>query len=186
MAASKRKSKHEDATVQAVLMYARELRGKADHAKLKDPHVELYRPSNDAARKVSQQYGPARALQILAIRARQAEVRYLEENARADTARSKLINHQLIVAGEREADLVRLTLGQRLDTALLGLGVLSDVSAARLDGDRVTGSKSESGLPSRRRDKQRDDLLFDARRAVERLERELEMSRRRLLETEAA
>lgn len=186
MAASKRKSRNEDATVAAVLAYARELRDRADSATLRDPHVEPYRPSNDAARKVSQQYGPAHALQILATRARLAEVRHMEDSARADAARSKLVNHQLKVAGEREADRSRLTLGQRLDAALLGLGVLSDVSAVRLDSEPVSGGKPEGGPPRSRRDKQLDDAVFDARRATERLERELEMSRRRLLEREAA
>lgn len=172
--------------MKAVLAYAAQLRERADAAKIRDPHVELYRPSNDAARKVSQQYGPERALQVLAERARRAELRYEEAETRSTAGMDRLRRLQLIVAGQRSVERERMTLGERLDLAMLGLKVVSDVSAPRLDADVVTGGKPGSGMPMSRRDKQLDDAMFDARRAVERLERELDSSRRRLVELEVA
>lgn len=186
MASSKRKQQDDAPTVKAVLVYAAQLREAADAAKLRDPHVELYRISNDAARKVSQQYGPLQALVVLATRARRAELRYEEASRAAEAGHLRLVTHQLVGEGERRAESERLSLGQRLDVAILGLGVLSDVSAVRLDSDPVSGGKPSGGAPLSRRDRERDSALVEARRAVEALERELARSRRRLVETEVA
>jgi hypothetical protein len=185
VASSKRKS-DDTPTVKAVLAYAAQLRERADAAQAHDPHCELYRPSNDAARKVSQQFGPEQALVKLAERARRSELRFEEANATADAGRDRLQRLQLVVAGERGVDRERLTLGQRLDAALLQLAVQSDVSAVQLDADPVSGGKPSGGAPKSRRDRQRDDAIFDARRAVERLEREADQTRRRLVELEVA
>lgn len=185
MASSKRNS-DDTPTVKAVLVYAAQLRERADAAKIRDPHVELYRPSNDAARKVSQQFGPEQALVVLATRARKVELRYEEAESFSGEGRERLQRLQLVAAGERGVDRERLTLGQRLDVAMLGLKLSSEVSAVQFDADPVSGGKPSSGAPVSRRDKQLDDAMFDARRAVERLERELDGTRRRLVELEVA
>lgn len=183
--ASNRKRNEDNATVKAVLAYAGQLRDRADAAQLLDPHVELYRPSNDAARKVSQQFGPAEALRVLARRAREAELRSEEANERAKQGHLRLVSHQLAAAGARDAELAQLSLGQRLDVALLGLSTTSEVSAVRLDSEPVSGSRGGSALPFRRR-REVELLEGDAVHLVERCERELARSRRRLIETEAA
>lgn len=184
MASSKRKQQDKP-SVRAVLVYAAKLRDQADVAKARDPHVELYRPSHDAARKVSQQFGPERALVVLATRARRAELRYEEAGVLADAGRERLVRLQLIVSGERDADRERLSLGERLDAAFLGLDVLSEVDAVRLDSEPVKGSRGGGGTPFRQR-REVELLEGEARLLIERAERELERSRRRLLELEAA
>lgn len=187
MASSKRK--HTDAdgeiTVKAVLAYAARLRDRADAAKAGDPHVELYRPSNDAARKVSQEFGPAQALEVLATRARRVELRYEEAEKFAGEGRLRLVTHQTVAQAERTVDRERLSLGQRLDVALKGLGVLSEVSAVQLDADIVSGSKGGGALPFRPR-REVEHLQADAEHLVTKAERELERSRRRVVEQEAA
>jgi hypothetical protein len=185
VASSKRKS-NDTPTVKAVLVYAAQLRERADAARLRDPHIEPYRPSNDAARKVSQKLGPEAALTELAKRAWLAEQRYEEGDEVAAAGRERLVRLQLVAAGERGAERERLTLGQRLDVAMLGLKLSSDVSAVQFDADPVSGGKPSGGAPLSRRDRQLEDALYDVRRAVERLERELDGTRRRLVELEVA
>jgi hypothetical protein len=157
----------------------------ADAALVKDPHAQLYRISNDAARKVSQSLGPEAALVELARRARVAELRVEEADALAAAGHERHVRLQLIVSGERAAEVARLSLGQRLDQALTGLGVLSEVSAARLDADVVSGSRGGGGVPFRVR-REVESIERDVLALVERAERELARSRRRLVETEAA
>lgn len=186
MASSRKRHDDGEITVRGVLAYAAQLRQRADTAKLKDPHVELYRPSNDAARKVSQEHGPAEALRILATRARTAELRNEEADERGHESRARLVTHQLVARGERDVERARLTLGARLDAAMQVINLVSDVSAVQFDADRVSHGGAESAAPKSRRDRQRDDAVYDVRRAVERLEREAESTRRRLLEFEVA
>lgn len=174
-----------EATTKAVVAYAARLRSQAVMARIKDPHVELYSPSEDTARKLSSQLGPQGALNKLAERARAAEVRYEEEEARAQEGRDRLRAVQLVVVAAEREGREQLTLGQRLDAAMLGLRMQSDVSAASVDADVVSVGRPSSGLPQSRRDRQRDDAIADAERAVERLERELDRSRRRLVERAA-
>lgn len=184
MASSKRKQDGEK-TVKTVVNYAATLRERADAAKAGDPHIELYRPSNDTARKLCSQLGPDGALSKLAERARRSELRHEEEEDRAASGRERLRGLHLIASGEAAAERGRLTLGQRLDVALLGLGGLSEVPAVRLDSDVITGSGGGGGVPFRQR-REVEILLADAEHLVAKAERELQSSRRRLVEEERA
>lgn len=184
MASSKRKQDGEK-TVKTVVNYAATLRDRADAAKAGDPHVELYRPSSDTARKLCSQLGPDGAMSKLAERARRAELRHEEEESWAASGRERHRELHLVVAGETAAERGRLTLGQRLDVAFLGLGGLSEVSAARLDSDLITGSGGGGGVPFRQR-REVENLLADAEHLVAKAERELASSRRRVVEEERA
>lgn len=178
-----------------MLAYAAQLRERAEQARVRDPNADLYAPTKDAASRlcsemtgrVGKEDGPAAAIVELARRARLRELKVEEEGAHASARRSAHRLHLLRSAGEREADVSRLSLGERLDMALMGLGLVSEASAARAfdEQDRVTGSKSAgSGLP--RVDDRHGDLEVQVLRLVERAEREAQRARRQLVETEGS
>ena len=173
-------------TVKAVVRYATTLRERAARARVADPYAEPYEPTLGHARNLCTQLGPAKALQELARRARAHELRQQEGQERAARAASELAAHQLVAAGEREAQLSQLSLGQRLDVAFIGLGVLSQTAAAQIDGDPVTSSKAGHVVLAGRRDLEVERLHDDALHLVQRIERVLESTRRRMVETEAA
>lgn len=172
-------------TVKAVLAYAQQLRDQAERYARRHPgEGDLYAPSEAAARKVSQQLGPEQALHELRVRARAREMQLEEQQARAKAARREHHVHQSAAQRVRRelAAVSSVTLGQRLDAALRGLDVLSETPAVRLDAEPVSGSKPGSGGLPMRRQRERDVLAEDAQRIVARLERELDWSRRRLVE----
>jgi hypothetical protein len=179
-------AKAEQITVKAVLVYARTLRERASRARVADPYAEPYEISDAAARKVSQQLGPEGALTEIARRSKAHELRRSEAGARASHAAVEHRAHQLAVKGEREALAAARSLGQRLDAALHGLGLLSEAPTARLDGDRVSGSQASDRVFVGRRRLERDVLVADVEHLVRRAERLLESSRRRLVEEERA
>lgn len=187
------KPAQEAPTLRAVTKYAAELRDAAEKARALDPNVELYAPSDAAARKVNQECcnrfgdedGPAEALKVLATRARLRELEIEENGARASAARRSHLKHRLVAAGERDAELSRLSLGTRLDQALLGLRVVSEVSAVKLDGDRVKGGE-KTRLPRLNGRLERDSLLAEATVIVCRIERALDVARRRMAEVDRA
>jgi hypothetical protein len=172
-------------TVAAVLKYARELRERASRARVRDPYAKPYEIT-DAARKVSQQFGPAKALEVIATRARSHELRIHEGEARAVRAHSELVAVQMVAKGERTAEQAAASLGERLDVALLAIGMCSETPAARLDGDRITGSKTPDRVWTGRRRLERDAILGDAEHLVRRAERLVESTRRRMVEEQAA
>lgn len=175
-----------------VLQYAEQLRDEASRARLRDPNVELYAPSKEAAsRECSKQtgihgkeLGPQKALEVLARRAFEAERKMDDADALARIGRRGLVVAQSVAAGEREAVRASQSLGARLDAALLGLGLASEARTVHLDADRVTGSKAGSGIP-RARD-EHGDLQREASRMVLRVEREAERARRQLVEEVSA
>jgi hypothetical protein len=173
-------------TVDAVVKYCRTLRERAARAKAADPYADPYNPTEGHARNLCTQLGPAKAREELSRRAVAHELKRRESEGRAARAASELAAHQAAAAREREAQLAQLSLGQRLDVAMLGLGVLSQTSAAPLDGDRVSGSKAGHVVLAGRRCLEHDRLCEDALHVVKRLERALDQSRRRLVEEEAA
>jgi hypothetical protein len=142
--------------------------------------------SAKTARNLCAQMGPAKALQELARRATAHELRQRDGQERAARAAAEHAAHQLAAAGERDAQLAQLSLGQRLDVALLGMGMLSETAAAPLDGDRVSGSKAGHVVLAGRLSLERERVLGDAEGLVRRVERMVESSRRRLVEEEAA
>lgn len=166
-----------DITVAAVVKYARELRARRERARANDPYADPYAPSDDVARKLSQQHGPEQAIVEIARRVRAKELEAEEHTSRATESRLEHRRQRLEAAGGDQAARDRLSLGQRLDTVLRGLGVISDVPAAHL-GERVTGSKEGSGVPRLPRDRARR-LVDEAEVIVEQLEGELDRARRR-------
>jgi hypothetical protein len=173
-------------TVAAVVKYANTLHERAERASAADPYAQPYDVTAKTARNLCAQHGPAKALQELARRATAPELRQRDGQERAARAASEHAAHQLVAAGEREAQLAQLSLGQRLDVALVGLGVLSQTSAAPIDSDPVSGSKAGHVVLAGRRDLEVERLHEDALGLVRRLERVLESWRRRLVEEEAA
>jgi hypothetical protein len=173
-------------TVKAVLRYATTLNERAARARAADIYAQPYEVSAKTARNLCAQHGPAKALQELARRATAHELRQRDGQERAARAASEHAAHQLVAAGEREAQLAQLSLGQRLDVALIGLGTLSETSAAPLDGDRVSGSKAGHVVLAGRRSLEHERLCEDVLHLVLRVERAVESSRRRLIEEEAA
>ena len=181
--------KPSEVTVKAVLKYAATLRERAQRARIHDPFAEPYEITDAAARKVSQQLGPAAALTELARRAKAHELREAEKGARAAYARSEHLAHQLVFKGEREASASVLSLEQRLAIVRREASLLSETSAARLDADRVRGGERASVLMSRRRERFEDtvaSLEDEVERLVGRWERLVESTRRRLVEEEVA
>jgi hypothetical protein len=173
-------------TVKAVLRYATTLNERAARARTADIYADPYEVSAKTARNLCAQHGPAKALQELARRATAHELRQRDGQERAARAASEHAAHQLVAAGEREAQLAQLSLGQRLDVALIGLGVMSQTAAASIDGDPVSGSKAGHVVLAGRLDLDVQRLCEDALGLVRRVERTLESSRRRLVEEEAA
>jgi hypothetical protein len=186
VAGSKHKSQDPDAiTVAAVREYARDLCHQAELARARDPFADPYAPSRDTAEKLSRQLGPAAALTELARRARSRELVAEEQGARASASRRAHQVHQLKAVGERVAESSRLSLGERLDRALAGLRMLSEAPTGRLDAEPVKGGDGAAGVPWLDSNVAAA-VREDAKRVVERAERELEGSRRRLVETEVA
>jgi hypothetical protein len=173
-------------TVDAVVKYCRTLLERAARAKAADPYADPYNPTEGHARNLCTQLGPAKAREELSRRAVAHELKRRESEARATRAASELAAHQLAAAREREAQLAQLSIGQRLDVALIGLGLLSETSAAPLDGDRVTGPKAGHVVLAGRRSLEHERLCEDVLGLVRRVERTLEQSRRRMIEEEAA
>lgn len=175
-------------TVAAVLKYARTLRERAQRARAGDPYATPYEISDQAARKVSQEFGPAKALEVIAGRAVLHERKQRESEARVARAASELYAHQMVSKGEREAHRSRWTVGQRLDHSLHALAMLSETSAAQLDGDRITGSRERSIPMLRKRERfedTRESLMADAGHLVHRIEKYAESQKRRLVEEAA-
>jgi hypothetical protein len=124
--------------------------------------------------------GPQMALAALAYRAHKRELEIEEAEVLARDGRKRHLHVQTIAAGERAALVGNRSLGRRLDDVLWSLGALSEAKVSRLDGDVVTGSKQHSPLPftsDRHARAERDALAL-----VERLEREAQQARRRLVE----
>jgi hypothetical protein len=188
--AKKHSQQSEKPSRKRVLQYAAELREQAAKARAADPNVELYAPSDDAARKVfeaavrrvGKEDAGAAALVELARRAAQRELNVHEAEQRAEDGRRRLLELQLINGGEREAAVQVLSLGERLDLALWTLGLASEakVSKAFDEQSPIRGGKGGAGLPWT--SDRHGELARDALGLVERLEREAERSRRRLVE----
>lgn len=179
-------AKAEQITVKAVIRYAQTLRERASRARVADPYADPYEPSDKTARNLSGQLGPEGALTELARRATAHELRLAESGARASHAAAEHRALQLIVRGERTAHEAVLSLGVRLDAALLAVGMFSETPAARLDGDRVKGSRTADRVWTGRRRLERDSLVADAEHLVKRAERLVESTRRRMVEEERA
>jgi hypothetical protein len=196
-------NKQELPTVKAVLAYAEQLRGRAERDRLADPYADPYAPSVAAARKVYQAAAatvrrndeaaglerPAEEQNAEAATMAQAELasrvvlneretrRQREETHRSERRHAR---RQRIDRANRQAAQAGLSLGTRLDRVIAGLGLLSEISCAPLDSDRITGSPDRSRPPSGPRSRDRyTHLLGDVQELVFRLEEELSQARRR-------
>lgn len=161
-------------TVQAVIAEARRIT-REEHAQAeRDPYyTKPYIPSDDTARKLSQQLGPDRA--IATLRHRQAERRHRHAENTEISERSELRRERRarVTHRDRQAARASLSLGQRLDRALVALATAQSAPAARLDAEPITdggGGKDDANpVP-----KLHDDTLGWAERRVTKLLRELE------------
>lgn len=174
-------------TRQRVLQYAAELRDRAERCRDLNVRQRMYAPSKEAAsRECSKQtalhgkeLGPQKALEVLARRAFEAERAIEDAEVAARESRRRLVIAQSVANGERDAVRSGLSLGQRLDAALLALGLASEARTVQLDADRVRGDKEWS--PPRTSDAH-GDLESEARALVERVEARAQRARRLLVE----
>jgi hypothetical protein len=178
----------------AVMKRARELREQAVQARLRDPNANPYELTDAAAAKIYtdcvHRYGRDDAGIMALHRIGASQVRRedeaREESDRASRARAAHLAHQAEAAGGRDARRSRMSLGARLDAALLGLGMVSEAKGSpALDQQSViTGGKGGSGVP--RTGDRHGDLASEALRLVERAERKAERARRLVIEEVAA
>lgn len=174
-------------TVGAVIAEARRLCRAAATEMAADPYARPYAPSDDVARKLSQQYGPERAVEILRERAADRKRRAREQDEIADRAQKRHERHQRRNHRDTQARLAGLTLGARLDAALAGFSTLQSVPAARLNDSPVTdggGGKDNANPVPRLYDDTADKARRKARQLVAELEDLLERDRRRLCDFE--
>ncbi len=172
-------------TVRAVVAYAEQLREEAVRRAAKDPWTEPYRPTEAAARKLTQRltnqriadlarrfdagefttptgdldhdtynelvddaphHGAAAAIAELTRRAAEQLGAERAARERSERAALRLRKHHDQDARDQAARRKGMSPGQRIDIALANLHCVTDVSASRLDGDRVSGS-TEQPLP---------------------------------------
>jgi len=167
-------------TVAAVVAYAAKLRGVADHQTAADPYAHPYRPSEAAARKLSQRLGPDGALEHLARQALKARTVQAEQETLASRAQGRHERHRK--QSDRDADRERqgLSLGRRLDMALASLQVISSAPVGKPTGDTVHGGERDTRPP--RSDDPGRRASQTATLAVRTVERELDLARRRQLQ----
>lgn len=160
-------------TVQAVVAEARRICRDAQQKLAADPYARPYVPSDQVAYKLSQQYGPDRAILMLRQRERDRRERQAEQDEISDRAERRRERRQRVAKRDRDAELAGLTPGQRLDRALVHLSTLQSAPAARIDPSPVTdgGGGKDNGNPV---PKLYDDTAGHARRRVERLVQDLE------------
>lgn len=131
-------------TVKAVLAEAQRLRERAERIRRNDPWAKPYDPSDAVARKLSQQHGPQHAIEVMNTRAADVDEEYRLQCERSERAARRHRRHLDLVESARRAKLSGLSIGQRLDRALRGLGAATSVPAAALDAPKVHG-----GTPDR-------------------------------------
>ena len=182
-----KQSQSELPTRQRVLQYAAELRERAERERDLNVRQRMYAPSKDAASKEYQRqkqlHGEAlagvKALEVLARRAFEADEQIDAERRASRDARRRLVVSRSVSNGERAAVRARMSLGERLDEALLAIGLASEARTVQLDADRVSGGKG-GGLP--RTGDRHGDAELVAVGVVEDLERRAERVRRQLVE----
>lgn len=135
------------ATVKAVIAYAQQLRREGEQRARADVWAKPYMPSDAAARKLSQRLGPDGAISHMRARAA-GQIRVeREEREEAERREARHARRQRQARRDLEARRSGLTVGQRIDHALAQLVTVSNVTAARLDGDRVRGGE-QSHVPA--------------------------------------
>lgn len=134
-------------TVKAVVAEAARLRRVAEDAKTKNVYSDLYSPSEDSARKLSQRLGPERALERMAeiaIERRDREQHSERERQQADARHRR---RQAETDRQRETERQAMTYGQRVDQVLLAARMLPGASAGGSDSDRIKGGSDASSIP---------------------------------------
>lgn len=129
------------ATVKAVVRYAEQLRAEGEQRRRTDVWAKPYMPTDAAARKLCHRLSPDAAITNMRASAAQRireerEEREAHEQRAARHARRQAQNRRDLAA--RRDD---MTVGQRIDHALAQLTVVSNLPAARIDGDRVQGGE---------------------------------------------
>lgn len=130
------------ATIKAVVAYAAKLRGDAERNP--DPWFTPYAPTEAAARKMCQRYGPDQALTRLRQSAAARRRQYDDEQGEAKRAQDRHRRQQRQGDRDRNAARQELTLGQRLDQALASASMIAAPPASPLDGDRISVAPSRS------------------------------------------
>lgn len=171
-------------TVKAVIAEARRIT-REEHAKAEiDPYyTKPYVPTDDVARKLSQQYGPERAIAMLAHRQAERRRRHALDEEVSEVAERRRERRARQTLRDRMAARHELSIGQRIDQALLDLQTAQSAPAARIDCEPVTdggGGKDDANpVPNLH-----DDTLGRAERSaivlVRKLEGEVDAHRRRL------
>lgn len=157
-------------TVAAVLAEARRIVRDARARMEVDPYARPYIPSDDAARKLSQIYGPEVAIAVLREREADRRGRQVEEDERSERAERDRAVQARAARREVEARRDDLTFGQRIDRALTRLRLVQVTPAVRLDADPVsTGGGGGNAVP-----KLHGDTAGWAERRVDQLLRSLE------------
>jgi len=138
-------------TVAAVVVYAAKLRAAGDHLPAVDPYAHPYRPTEAAARKLSQRLGAGEAIAHLARRALLVRAERAEGDELSARAAGRHERHRR--QGDKDADRARAarSLGRRLDMALAALETVSTAPVGRITGDTIHGGE-RSGDPPRSED----------------------------------
>jgi hypothetical protein len=167
-------------TVKAVLAEARRLREHAARERAADMDAKPYEPSDKTARNLSAKHGPEGALALLRQKSVEAGMRYREQREYAERRRKRHERQQRLSDAERRHRLSGMTLGQRLDEALAGLAVWTDVGAAT-NGERISHGKPDSGPAVRHVDDVAGRLRGRALRLVAELEDEVPRAQQRVV-----
>lgn len=171
-------------TVKAVLAEAERLRLRASKERQGDPWARPYDPTDSAARTLSQQLGPERAILELRRRADDAREEYREQTELAERARKRHVRRQKIHEAETRQRRSGMTPGQRLDEVLREMSLVSDAPAGVVERSVSQGKPGSKELQSH------GDRFGSARQEalllIAKLEDRLEEGRRRLVEREAA
>lgn len=125
-------------TVKAVVLYAAQLRLEAEREIISDPYACPYRPTEAAARKLSNRLGPEAAIDHLRKRAAMHGRKVREEQA---VAHKSLTVHKARQANHRTATQKRrdkMSPGVRIDAAVARLSVIAAPASSAI-GQSVHG-----------------------------------------------
>lgn len=162
-------------TVKAVVEYAAQLRREAERETTQDPFASPYRPTEAAARGMSNRVGPEEA--VLYLR-RRAAMHKRDARQHADVAAASLNKHKnrhRHIQEKRDKQRQHLSPGSRIDGAIARLSMVASTAAAQI------GQSVHGGTPDHRpafsvdaADKARR-VALSAVREIEALEDELKV-----------
>lgn len=119
-------------TVKAVVAYAAKLRRETDRKRALDPHYKGYHPTDSAARKLSQRYGPQEAIRRMAAQAVLLESAYEAQQAESAEARKRLQRAHTAELDRRRVARRRVDPLQRILDVRSALAQIPDAPAAQM------------------------------------------------------